>query len=67
MAVGVAGPFLLEVVGDGVAGVAAEEDRAAGAALPMYIVQPGLLYPPQLLGVGWVELGQVQADDLGTA
>lgn len=43
--------FAFEVVGDGVGGVAAEEDRAAGAALPAYAVRLGLLHPPQL---GWV-------------
>jgi hypothetical protein len=32
--IGVAGPFGVEVVGEGVAGVAAEEDRSAGGPLP---------------------------------
>jgi hypothetical protein len=38
--IGVTGPFGFEVIGDGVAGAAAEEDRSAGAAFAPYSVQP---------------------------
>jgi len=50
-----------------VAGVAAEEDAAAGAALAAYAVQLRFLPPSQPGRVGRVKLGQVEAGDLGAA
>ena len=65
--VGIAGSFRFEVVSDGVACVAAEEDCAAGAALAPDIVQPGLLHPLEFVWLAGVQLGQVQAGDFGAA
>ena len=48
----------VHVGGDAVAGVVAEEDRPAGAALAAYAVQLRLLHPPQLGRIGRVKLGQ---------
>src|SRR5690348_4944034 len=47
--------------------IAAEEDRAAGSALPADVVQLGFLQAAQLCRRGGVELVQVEADDFGAA
>jgi hypothetical protein len=49
-------PLGFEVVGEGVAGIAAEEDAAAGAPLAAHVVQPCPLHPPQPGRVGRVNI-----------
>nr|WP_240974018.1 hypothetical protein [Nonomuraea sp. FMUSA5-5] len=55
---------MLEVVGQGVAGVASEED---GAALAAYAGQARLLGLAQPVGLGRLQMVQVQADQFGAA
>lgn len=64
---GVAGPLAFQVVGQGLAGVAAEEHRAGGAAFAAHAGQAGFLGLAQPVGVGRLQLVQVQADQLGAA
>ncbi|MGA5759480.1 hypothetical protein [Nonomuraea bangladeshensis] len=49
------------------AGVAADEEGAAGAALAAYAGQARLLGLPQPVDLGRLQLVQVQADQLGAA